>query len=191
MQDEQTATLAERRHHLADAMARAAHGERLALQEIYDLTSAKLLAIILQVVRDRDAAEDVLQDVYIKIWARAGRFDPDRASPITWLSVIARNSAIDAVRKSGRRREVSDDGLPDIEDETPAADTMLCHAQDCEQLRDCIEQLQDNYRTSIRMAFFRGFTHAELSEQLDVPLGTIKSWVRRGLQSLRGCLGNA
>lgn len=189
---EQTADLSvqDRRAALEEALGKVADGERTALRRVYDLTSAKLLGVILHVVRDRDAAEDVLQEVYLKVWDRAGSFDRTRASPITWLCVIARNAAIDAVRKTGRRSEVSDDILPEIEDETPNADSMLCSAQENERLQDCLESLQDDHRRCIRLAFFRGFTHTELASRLDVPLGTMKSWIRRGLSSLKGCLGD-
>ncbi len=188
----QTADLSaqDRRAALEEALGRVAEGERTALRRVYDLTSAKLLGVILHVVRDRDAAEDVLQEVYLKVWDRAGRFDRTRASPITWLCVIARNAAIDAVRKTGRRSEVSDDVLPEIEDETPNADVMLCDAEENERLQNCLEGLQADHRRCIRLAFFRGFTHTELATRLDVPLGTMKSWIRRGLSSLKGCLGN-
>ncbi len=176
---------------LEDALVLVATGKRSALQQVYQMTSSKLLGVILQVVRDRDTAEDVLQEVYLKVWSRAGRFDRGRASPITWLSVIARNTAIDFVRKSGRRSEVHDDVLPEIEDDAPIADEMLCDAEDNERLQRCLDRLQDDHRRSIRMAYFRGFTHTELASRLDVPLGTMKSWIRRGLSSLKGCLGDA
>ena len=146
---------------------------------------------ILHIVREREAVEDVLQEVYIKVWHRAGRFDRTRASPITWLCAIGRNAAIDAVRRSGRRAETADGVLHEIADESPDADTMLCDAEDAERLRDCLGALKDDQRKCIRMAFFRGYTYTELAEKLDVPLGTMKSWIRRGLASLKGCLGRA
>ncbi|MGB3165155.1 MAG: sigma-70 family RNA polymerase sigma factor [Alteraurantiacibacter sp.] len=180
----------ERRAALAEALGHVAGGDRDALQVVYKVSSRKLLGIILHIVRDRDTAEDVLQEVYLKVWNRAGRFDASRASPITWLAAIARNSAIDAVRRVNRRGEVADDALPEIADEAPDADTMLCDIEDSKRLRECMDGLQEDHRRSIRMAFFRGFTHAELSERLDVPLGTMKSWIRRGLASLKGCLGD-
>ena len=181
-------SITDRRAALEEAIAQVADGKREALELVYALTSAKLLAMIMQVVQDRDAAEDVLQDTYIKVWTRAGRFDRTRASPITWLCAIARNSAIDAVRKAGRRGEVGDDTMPEIEDEGPNADEMLCNAEDSERLQDCLNSLQQDHRRCIRLAFFRGLTHSELASSLEVPLGTMKSWIRRGLLSLKGCL---
>ncbi len=180
----------DRRAALEEALALVATGEKTALQRVYDLTSAKLLGVIIQVVRDRDAAEDALQETYLKVWNRASRFDRSRASPITWLCAIARNTAIDHIRKTGRRSEVSDDVLPEIADRTPDADSMLCDAEDNARLKDCLEGLKTDHRRCIRMAFFRGYTHSELAERLDVPLGTMKSWIRRGLSSLKGCMGD-
>ena len=180
----------DKRAALEHAMALVADGDRLALKRVYDLTSAKLLGVIMHVVREREAAEDVLQETYLKVWNRAGRFDRTRASPITWLCAIARNSAIDAVRKTGRRSEVSDDVLPEVADDAPDADEMLCNAEDSARLKDCLDELQADHRRCVRMAFFRGFTHTELSNKLDIPLGTAKSWIRRGLASLKGCLGD-
>jgi len=181
-------SVTDRRAKLEGAIQLVADGKQEALQDVYDLTSAKLLGVIIQIVRDRDAAEDVLQDTYIKVWSRAGRFDRTRASPITWLCAIARNSAIDAVRKSGRRGEVGDAALPDIGDDTPSVDKMLCDVEESGRLKDCLDELQHDHRRCIRMAFFRGFSHSELAARLKVPLGTMKSWIRRGLVSLKGCL---
>lgn len=180
----------DRRAALEQAMAMVADGDRTALHRVYDLTSSKLMGVIMHVVRDRETAEDVLQETYIKVWNRAGRFDRTRASPITWLCAIARNSAIDAVRKNGRRSEVADDVLPEVADDAPDADEMLCDAEDSSRLKDCLDELQADHRRCVRMAFFRGFTHSELSDKLDIPLGTAKSWIRRGLASLKGCLGD-
>lgn len=180
----------DRRVALEQAIGFVADGDRSALKRVYELTSSKLLGTILQIVRERDIAEDILQDVYLKVWSRAGRFDRAKASPITWLCVIARNTAIDYLRKAGRLKEVADDGIPEIEDDAPNADAMLCDAEDSERLKICLDGLQDDHRRCIRMAFFRGYTHSELSQKLEVPLGTLKSWIRRGLASLKGCLGD-
>ena len=183
-------TVEERRAQLSQALGRTADGERAALREVYDMASAKLLGVILPIMRDRDRAEDVLQDVFLKVWHRAGRFDASKASPITWLCAIARNAAIDAVRREGRNPEVADDAYPDVEDDAPGAEEHLCSQEDRERLRRCLDGLQDDHRTSIRMAYFRGFTYSELAEKMKVPLGTMKSWIRRGLASLKGCLAD-
>lgn len=183
--------LTARRAELATAVARVADGDRAALSRIYDLAAPKLFSVILAIVRDREHAEDVLHEVFLKVWHRAGRYTPDRASPITWLCAIARNAAIDWVRKHGRGQEVGVDVLPEIEDDAPGADDTLCSEEDRDRLRRCLEALQDDHRRSIRLAFFRGLTYSELARQVGVPLGTMKSWIRRGLANLKGCLAGA
>jgi RNA polymerase sigma-70 factor (ECF subfamily) len=179
----------QRRSRLVAALGEVARGDRAALRETYDLTSAKLLGVILRITRDRETAEDVLQECYVKVWNRAGRFDPSRASPITWLCVIARNTAISQMRKTGRRDEVAGPELPEVADDAPDAETFLCHAQDRAALRNCMDELQDDHRRAIRLAFFDGLSHSQLASKVGVPLGTIKSWIRRGLTGLKGCLG--
>ncbi len=178
------------RQRLVEALGQVAHGDRAALRSVYDATSAKLFGICLRISRDRALAEDVLQDVYVKVWRRAGRFDPAKASPITWLAAIARNTAIDAIRKRGRRDEVSDDVLADFEDSAPRADALVEQRQDRARVVDCLDTLEGEQKRSIREAFFGGFTYSELADRRGVPLGTMKSWIRRGLARMKECLGD-
>ncbi|NVD44617.1 sigma-70 family RNA polymerase sigma factor [Qipengyuania atrilutea] len=178
----------EKRAGLVSALENVAGGNRAALREVYDMTSAKLLGVILRIMRDRDHAEDVLQEVYVKVWRRAARFDASKASPITWLCTIARNTAIDALRRSGKHGEAVGDSLPEVEDEAPLAEDMLCDAEDHDRLVRCLEALEQDQRRSIRMSFYDGLTHSQLADRMSVPLGTLKSWIRRGLSSLKGCL---
>lgn len=178
------------RQRLVEALEQVARGDRTALRSVYDATSAKLFGICLRISRDRELAEDVLQDVYVKVWRRAGRFDPAKASPITWLAAIARNTAIDAIRKRGRRDEVSDDVLADFEDSAPRADALVEQGQDSARVVDCLDTLEGEQKRSIREAFFGGFTYSELADRRGVPLGTMKSWIRRGLARMKECLGD-
>ncbi len=179
-----------RRETLARALGQVATGDRAALKTVYDQTSGKIYGVIIRLVRDRERADDVMQDVYLKVWNRAGRYDPAKASVITWLCTIARNSAIDTLRRDKRIPiPVADDALPEPRDTDPLADQLLCAQEDYEKLRKCMEELNDDQRSSIRLAFFEGLTHSQLSEQLAVPLGTLKSWIRRGLSGLKACLG--
>ncbi len=178
------------RQRLVEALEQVARGDRAALRSVYDATSAKLFGICLRISRDRELAEDVLQDVYVKVWRRAGRFDPAKASPITWLAAIARNTAIDAIRKRGRRDEVSDDVLADFEDSAPRADALVEQRQDSARVVDCLDTLEGEQKRSIREAFFGGFTYSELADRRGVPLGTMKSWIRRGLARMKECLGD-
>ena len=169
-------------------MARVAAGDREALQKLYEATCAKLFGVCLRILADRDESEDVLQEVYLTIWRRADRFDASRASVITWMSAIARNRAIDRLRTRGpMARAESVDGL-DMADGTPAADDLLSAAQDRARLLGCLEDLDERTRGAIRTAFFDGLTYEALATRVGAPLGTVKSWIRRGLIRLKGCL---
>ena len=178
------------RARLAEDLALVGRGERAALQRVYQATSAKLMGVCLTVLGNRDAAEDVLQEVYLKVWHRAGRFDPARASPITWLAVIARNTAIDYRRSLARAPGGSDDALPLIADDRPNAQQDIEAIQENARIFACMDQLEDKQRAMIRAAFFGGVTYAELADRQSVPLGTMKSWIRRGLARLRLCIGD-
>jgi RNA polymerase sigma-70 factor (ECF subfamily) len=183
----------EARTHLAVALAMVGRGDRAALRQVYDMTAAKLFGICLRICGERASAEDVLQTVYIKVWERAGQFDTTRASPITWLATIARNAAIDW-RRSVAGRAVHDT-LPEqaalmVADASPLADQSLVAAEEGERLHHCLGELEDRTRACIRSAFFDGSTYAELAARENVPLGTMKSWIRRGLLRLKDCLGD-
>jgi RNA polymerase sigma-70 factor (ECF subfamily) len=130
----------------------------------------------------------VLQDVYVTIWRRADRFDPARASVTTWISTIARNRAIDRLRARGplARSEPVED--LEIADEAPGAETRLAAAQDAARLQGCLGELDARTEAVIRTAFFEGLTYEALARRMDAPLGTVKSWIRRGLARLKGCL---
>lgn len=179
----------ERRQRLSAAMAGMAAGDRAALDTVYEMTSAKLFGVIVRILRARDRAEDVLQETYVKAWQRSARFDAAKGSPVTWLATIARNTAINELRRSGRNPVSPDAAIPEIEDEAKPVDEWLCDVEDAEALHRCLDELKRDQRRSIRLAYFEGLTHSELAERMDVPLGTLKSWIRRGLHGLRGCLG--
>jgi RNA polymerase sigma-70 factor (ECF subfamily) len=185
-----TTNAALRRDELSGLIEQVARGDRKALASVYQRTSAKLFGVCLRIARDRDAAEDILQTVYIKIWDGSGRFDRSFASPITWLCAIARNAAIDWVRKHGvpplPTVMAEDTSEVDIGGsfEAMAADEDRAH------IFDCLEALPPNQQRAIRLAFFDGSSHSELASIMQVPLGTTKSWIRRGLLQLRGCLQN-
>ncbi len=174
---------------LREAMLRLRGGDRAALETIYAATSAKLFGICLRILGDRAEAEDALQDVYVSLWNRADRFDADRASPIAWLATFARNRAIDRLRS--RRRVDSSaplDAAGAVPDPAPLADATLERRQSDARVHGCLDALDPPQRDSIRSAFFDGATYLELAERRAVPLGTMKSWIRRGLARLKTCL---
>lgn len=172
---------------LEDLIRAVAGGDRAAFASLYDRTSAKLYGICLRLLRDEAEAQDVLQDAYVSVWNKAEHYDSAKASPITWLAVVARNKAIDRLRQ---RRIGSDDldAAANVEDDSPSAFTVVERQQDAARLAGCLDELEDRARAMIRAAFLDGATYPELAEREGVPLGTMKSWIRRGLQRLRGCL---
>ena len=174
---------------LAGLLVDVANGSRSAFEALYRATSSKLFGICLRLLSDRAEAEDVLQEVYTSVWHKAAQFDAARASAITWLGMIARNKAIDRLR-----------GLPGLHRSAPielaeeVADPLASPLQHTEattervRLERCLERLDDRRRTLIHTAFFEGATYEELAARSGSPLGSIKSWIRRGLMQLRTCL---
>ncbi len=181
--------IAANRSQLAAALARVAAGDRAALRIVYQDTSAKLFGVCLRILNDRSEAEDVLQDVYVTVWRKAGSFDPARASPITWLVAIARNRAIDRLRSSAAsRRSEPIETAEDVRDDAPAALELVVAAEQRERLKTCLGELEERHSAVIRSAFLDGVTYEQLAQRMDVPLGTMKSWIRRSLMKLRTCL---
>ncbi len=163
-------------------------GSQSALAEVYTRTAAKLFGICLRILGDRSEAEDALQDIYLNVWRKAGSFDPARASPITWLATLARNRAVDRLRAARSRPSEPMDAAADRADDAPDAFAHLQTLQESGRLAACIGELEEPQAAAIRSAFFSGFTYSELAERSGVPLGTMKSWVRRSLIRLRDCL---
>lgn len=177
------------RDELAVALVQAGQGDRSAFRTVYEATSAKLFGVCLRILPDRQTAEDVLQDTYVTVWRKAASFDASRASPITWLVTIARNRAIDRLRSAAPMRNAAPvEDAHDLADSGPLASDVVEQADEAARLNGCLETLEDRARAVIRTAFFEGATYDELARRENVPLGTMKSWIRRGLMRLRSCL---
>ena len=173
---------------LAGTLSAVARGDEAAMADLYDRTSAKLFGICLRLLGSRTEAEEALQETYVTVWGKAATFDSAKASAIAWLAVVARNKAIDRLRK---RRPGADAGLEaaaDIPDSRASAFDLLEDAQEGERLAGCLDELEDRAGQAIRSAFLDGASYSDLAEREGVPLGTMKSWIRRGLLRLRGCL---
>lgn len=166
-----------------------ADGDRAALHDVYRRTSSKLYGVALRIFPDGDDAEDVLQEVFITIWQRAGTFDAARASPITWLVTLTRNRAIDRLRARGKRVMVPIDVAPEVADDRPDAEAHMLSSEADARIIACIGTLATSDATLIRAAFFDGSTYADIAQRASAPLGTIKSRIRRALIKLRTCLG--
>jgi len=199
-----TADWSERSHDLSRLLARAGLGDRAAFATLYERTSSHLFAVVLRINRDRAQAEDILQEVYVNIWRAASSFDAAQSQPLTWLTSIARNRAIDSLRRKQTQpqvhaagspadgRESEDDDVYDtVADESPGPLDLLSRAAEARSLAACMDQLSPAQRQSLALAFFQGLSHAEVAAQMRQPLGTIKSWVRRSLAALKSCLQGA
>ena len=174
---------------IVKALARIPGGDRAALQTVYRLTSAKLFGVVLRILGERSEAEDVLQEVYVTVWRKAADFDAGRASPMTWLIAIAHNRAIDRLRATRQSRHMDPiDIATDVADSAPLADTALQSAQDHARLHGCLDGLELRERAALRGAFFDGNTYDDLAARMKVPLGTMKSWIRRAMIKLKNCL---
>jgi RNA polymerase sigma factor (sigma-70 family) len=179
----------ENRSQLVAALARVAGGDRAALRLVYQDTSAKLFGVCVRILNDKSEAEDVLQEVYLTVWRKAATFDPARASPITWLVAIARNRSIDRLRSAaGRGRMEPIESAQDVHDPAPAALDLVHATQQSRRLATCLGELEQRQSIAIRAAFMDGNTYEELADRMRVPLGTMKSWIRRGLLKLKDCL---
>jgi RNA polymerase sigma factor (sigma-70 family) len=178
-----------RRRQLVAALARVANGDRAALRLVYAQTSAKLFAICLRILGDRSEAEDVVQDVYLTVWRKAARYDAAVASPITWLVAIARNRAIDRLRSdASARAALPIEAADDVADAGLSAVERLERDEEQMRLGACLDELVQRQSAAIRSAFLDGLTYEQLARAADVPLGTMKSWIRRGLMKLKACL---
>jgi RNA polymerase sigma-70 factor (ECF subfamily) len=170
-------------------LSATAAGDRQAFEHLYHSTSAKLFGVVLRILRERGEAEEVLQDVYLTVWRKASHYDARQARPTTWLAMIARHRAIDRLRADRPgRAAVSIDFAAELPDQDGSATALAERASDDRQLRDCLGELSREQRTAIRVAFFEGCTYEELARRCATPLGTIKSWIRRGLVRLRDCM---
>jgi RNA polymerase sigma-70 factor (ECF subfamily) len=173
---------------LEELLYRCALKDANALSALYKNSSAKLFALILRMVSRKDIAEDILQEAYINIWNRADTYREDKGAALTWMTGIARNKTIDWIRRNPLGREVNDSILTEIEDILANPDNVLSHDHQSRLLERCLDELDSSQRQAIAQVYYSGFTHQEFAKQSGNPLGTVKSWIRRGLQRMRLCL---
>lgn len=170
-------------------LARVAERDRDAFSGLYTATSAKLFGVVWRILPSKERAEDVLQDVYVRIWNRAASFDPAKASAIAWMAAIARNRAIDEIR---RRVPVSIEDTPQALDVPAEGMDPLAAAQqsaELQRLQDCLQGLETERREIVLLAYYTGLSRDEIAQRFGHPVGTIKTWLHRSLAQLRKCLG--
>ncbi len=171
---------------LEQLLGRAALGERGAFQELYRATAPKLFGVALRILRREDWAEEVLQECYVSVWRHAAEYRPGLAAPMTWMTSIVRNRCLDWLRRPAP--EVAVETFEELESGSPGPLAELARAMDAQALARCLGGLDARQRQAIALAFYDGLSHAELAGHLRQPLGTVKTWVRRGLLRLKSCL---
>lgn len=172
---------------IGELIAHTALGDRRAFSRLYDRTSAKLFGVCLRILRERMQAEDALQEIYVKVWRNAATFSTGRASGMTWLISIARNQSIDMLRARIPQGEAID-AVTELADERPDPERAAASAQTGARIDACLDELKPERADAVRSAYVEGYSYNELAERHSVPLNTMKTWIRRGLLSLRDCL---
>ncbi|PXW64148.1 MULTISPECIES: sigma-70 family RNA polymerase sigma factor [Methylobacteriaceae] len=177
---------AQREEDLARLIETVAGGERAALRALYEATAPKLFGIILRILPDRNAAEDTLQEVFVRIWQRAGSYDPRAGAPLPWLIAVARHRAIDRLRqdRASRLTQTEDGWLERLAD-TKDGEADLARR---DALDHCLDRIDPPQRHCLVLAYCEGWSREDLAARYDRPVNTIKTWLRRGLLSLRTCL---
>jgi RNA polymerase sigma-70 factor (ECF subfamily) len=169
---------------VAAAIARCVGGDRSALRVIYDLEAARMVGVAMRILRRKELAEEAVHDAFIRIWRGARGFDPARGAARAWLYAVVRNQALTILRDEGR---IETEEL--AEHPAPEPDAAMARLPESSALRRCLQQLDPRRRAAVVLAYVHGLSHEELAGRLGVPLGTTKSWIRRGLISLQECMG--
>jgi RNA polymerase sigma-70 factor, ECF subfamily len=174
-------------------LARIVVRDRVALRALYDAVSPSLFGVAIRIVNRRDRAEEVLQDAFLNIWNKAGDYDSAASRPMTWMTVIVRNRALDELRRETRNvAESLDDesfgNARDIEDGRPDPSELLEQAADSLRIRGCLDAIEGSQRQCLALAYYHGLSHSEISLQIGSPVGSVKVWLRRGLQKMKRCL---
>ncbi len=176
-------------------LERIAHQDAQALRELYDASSRKLYAIAMRVVGNVEYAEDVLQEAFLTIWRVAGDYRAPLSPPMVWLGVIVRSRGLDFLRRRKAERALAGQPIDDMLADTLASDhetPMETHeaSEQAWALHECLRKIEAKQRQVVTMAYYRDLSHSELAQQLSLPLGTVKTWMRRGLDQLRTCMNS-
>lgn len=175
---------------LSDLVARVARRDKAAFAAVYEATSAKLFGIVLRILRRRDLAEEVLQEVYVTLWQRAGEFDAARASPITWMATIARNRALDQARRVTPASIEDTPAVMDMASDEEHPIEGIARSQELARLMRCLDGLEAERRDIVLLAYREGLSREALAARFERPVPTIKTWLHRSLIQLRQCLSS-
>ena len=178
---------------LQQLLARVALGDRVAFRQLYDATAPSLFGVALRIVKQRDRAEEVLQDAFVNAWNRAAGYQSALSQPMTWLTAIVRNRALDELRSGARHSMDSLDdregeGTPEIEDKSADPLRLFEQAADALAIRDCLDAIDGPQRQCLALVYYQGLSHSEVAAHVGSPIGSVKVWLRRGLDKLKRCL---
>lgn len=185
---------------LETLIAAAARGDHACFAEVYERTHLHLFGVAVRILGQGQAAEDVLQEAYVSIWKNAGGYrsevDGQTLQAMTWLIAIVRNKALDALRARTRRREselpesgdIDEDDIQSTGHPAPSAMQLLEQASQALHIEGCMNALDGSHRQSLALAYYQGLSHTEVAAHMGAPLGSVKAWIRRGLEKLKGCL---
>jgi len=177
---------------LQQLLARVALGDRTAFRRLYDATAPSLFGVALRIVKQRDRAEEVLQDAFVNAWNRAAGYQAALSQPMTWLTAIVRNRALDELRSARQNADSMDDqegeGVAAIEDTQPGPLGLLEQAADALAIRDCLDAIEGSQRQCLALVYYHGYSHSEVAAHVGSPIGSVKVWLRRGLDKLKRCL---
>lgn len=172
---------------VAVLLSRVAAQDRVAFRDLYAATSAKLMGVLVRMLRERAEAEDAVQEVYTRIWLRAGRYDPAKGRGMTWMIAVARNLALDRLRRR-TEDQADEDAAEALVDQTPTAERRLIAMGEAGRVASCFDQLEPTKADAVRGAYLSGLSYIELAARHNVPLNTMRTWLRRSLISLKECL---
>lgn len=173
-------------------LQRVATGDRAAFRALYPLAAPKLVAVLMRILGNRADVDDALQEVFVRVWQRAGQFQPDRGRGQAWLNTVARHHALDRLRARPegemRRHDSEDDPLSRIPDPAAGAEAGLIAKGEARRVLDCLQTLDPARASAVRGAYLTGLSYHELATRHGLPLNTVRTWLRRGLQQLRECM---
>ena len=173
---------------IAPLLEKCASQDRAAFRDLYSASSAKLMGVLLRILNNRSEAEDALQEVFTRVWLRAGRYDSAKGRGMTWMIALSRNLAIDRLRQRSERTGSDDDALDSVIDTTPRAETRLIAQGEARRINECFDTLETDRAQALRGAYLDGHSYIDLAARFDVPLNTMRTWLRRSLQRLKECM---